>query len=159
MKLCKPYPFWRRRANSANSPKQWGQALTEFALIAPLAFLLLAGAVTGGQLMVAAINLTQAARAGAVMAAQDYTAGTTTTQQTSDAVTAANDEEGGLNTITCTPTGSVPASCVSVTNTSESSSSAPEEVKVQIWQTVSPFIPLVSGISIGSSATAPAVAP
>lgn len=133
--------------------------MTEFALVAPLAFLLLAGAATGGQLMVAAINLTQAARAGAVTAAQDYQTGTTPNQETQDAWNSANDELGGSNSISCTSGGGAsPLPCVTTNNTAESDTSAPEEVQVKLWQTVTPLIPLLSGITISSSATAPGIA-
>lgn len=52
-----------------------GQAILEFALVLPVALLLLTVVSVGGQLVLTSINLTQAARAGAIAAQQAEVSG------------------------------------------------------------------------------------
>ena len=136
-----------------------GQALVEFALVLPVAMLLLALAATGGQMLMTDISLTQAARAAAIAAAQDYAANDPVANQTTDARTAANDELGGAGSLTCAGTG-VPAGCVQVTDLVAGSDPKMENnvinlVKVKVWQTIDPFVPLLNGITIEAEAVAP----
>ncbi len=76
-----------------------GTALVELALVIPLVMLLLGAAFNGWNGMQESIRLTSAARAGAIVAANDLTASSshpamTQSQALADATTAINAEEG-----------------------------------------------------------------
>ncbi len=133
-----------------------GQSLTEFALVLPIALLLLALAATGGQMLVTSIDLTQAARSGAVAAAADYGAGDTIVQQTNDARTAAYDEQGGAGSITCKSSGKVPVGCVSVADTPGADYPGQNLAVVTVWKTLDLYVPLFPNITVSGTATAAA---
>ena len=130
--------------------------MTEFALVLPIALLLLAVAATGGQMLVTAIDLTQAARSGAVAAAADYGAGDTIVQQTNDARTAAYDEQGGAGSITCKPSAKVPVGCVSVADTAGTDYPGQDLAVVTVWRTLDLYVPLFPDITVSGTATAAA---
>ena len=130
--------------------------MTEFALVLPIALLLLAVAATGGQMLVTAIDLTQAARSGAVAAAADYGAGDTLVQQTNDARTAAYDEQGGAGSITCKPSAKVPVGCVSVADTAGTDYPGQNLAVVTVWRTLDLYVPLFPDITVSGTATAAA---
>lgn len=141
--------------------KSRGQALVEFALVMPILLLLLAVVATGGQMLASDISLTQAARAGAVAAAEDASATPKDpiSVQTTDARTAANNEQGGANVITCSGSG-VPSGCVTVTDLSAPGPGLENNTvslaKCQIWDTIQTFVPLFgNNITIEAEATAP----
>lgn len=141
------------RLGKRSRPRSRGQAITEFALVLPIAILLLAVAATGGQMLVTAIGLTQAARAGAIAAASDYGAGDSVAQQTTDARTATYDEQGGAGSITCKAGGGIPVGCVSVTDTNGTDFPIQQLAVVKVWETIDPFIPLFPGITVTGTAT------
>jgi len=142
-----------------------GQALTEFALVLPVAVLLLALAATGGQMLVTDINITQAARAGAVAAQYQYNNSNTTPGSppattpctvTSPEIcfaTVAAEQELGVSSISCKASGSVPAGCVQIALTQDSVSGE-QMVQVTVWDTIQPYIPIFPGATIKASATA-----
>jgi Flp pilus assembly protein TadG len=143
--------------------------LTEFAVVLPVAILLLALAATGGQMLVTDINITQAARAGAVAAQYQYnqsntttgtppattpcTSGTTLSPEICFATVAA-EQELGVTSIPCKVTGSVPSGCLQVTFTQDSVSGQPM-TQVTVWDTIQPYIPIFPGVTIKANATAP----
>ncbi len=103
-------------------------------------------------MLVAGIDLTQAARAGAVAAQAAYDGGTYPAELP-DAITAAQ-QEMGVTSLTCTSGGGVPASCAQVTNSTDPSSGQ-SLVKVNLWETIDPFVPLFAhGLTIKVEATA-----
>lgn len=138
-----------------------GQSLVEFALILPVAVLLLGLIATGGQMIITAINVTQAARAAAVAAASDYAKDPSdVSTQTTDASTAANDEEGGASSIKCSgggvPTGVSPQ-CVAVTDIAAGTGGLENDqvdlVQVKVYQSITPFIPIFPSLAVSSEAT------
>jgi len=122
----------------------------------PVAVLLLALAATGGQMLITAINLTQAARAGAVAAQAGYTANDPISgdpSQTGDALQAAT-QELGVASISCRAGGGVPSGCVLVSN-GTGSTSGEALVTVTLWQTVNTFVPVFGNpITVSATATA-----
>ncbi len=128
-----------------------GQAITEFALVFPIAVLILAVASTGGQMLIAAIDLTQAARAATVTVVYDVGQGDVTqTQEEQDGIDKANAELG--QTITCSGGGS-PSNCIAITSNTIGPDSGTPLVQVTLWQSITPFIPLIPSITISSQAT------
>jgi Flp pilus assembly protein TadG len=148
---------WRR---SRTILFQRGQSITEFALVLPVAVIILALAASGGEMLMTDISLTQAARAGAIAAAQDAAATPPDpiSVQTTDARTAANDEQGGPGSIQCSGAG-VPSQCVQVSDLSAPGvgleNSVVSLVKVQVWETITPFVPIFGSFTIQAEATAP----
>jgi Flp pilus assembly protein TadG len=132
--------------------------MVEFALILPVALLLVALISTAGQMIITGIEVTQAARAAAVTAAADDAQGTGVVTQTTDAAQSANDEEGGAGSIHCSGTG-VPTGCVEVTDLPAGSATLENSevnlVQVNVWQKIDPFIPLLPPLNVSSEATAP----
>ncbi len=125
----------------------------------PVAVLILALAATGGEMLMTDISLTQAARAGAIAAAQDAAATPPDpiSTQTTDARTAANNEQGGAGSIQCSG-GGVPG-CVKVVDMTAPGPGLENDVvslvKVQVWETVTPYVPIFGSITIQAEATAP----
>jgi len=107
-------------------------------------------------MLMTAIDLTQAARAGAIAAASDYGAGQTLTQQTRDARTAIYDEQGGAGSISCKPRGAIPTGCVSVQDTPGVHYPGQQLAVVTVWEAIDPFVPFFSGITVSGTATAAA---
>ncbi|MHB1575937.1 MAG: TadE/TadG family type IV pilus assembly protein [Candidatus Dormibacteria bacterium] len=151
-----PSPSWGRIRPRWRQP---GQAITEFAVVLPVAVVILALAATGGEMVMTDIGLTQAARAGAIAAAHDAAATPPDSigVQTTDARTAANNEQGGVGSIQCS--GAVPSGCVSVVDMK--AGVAPLEnrvvslVQVRVWETIMPFVPIFGNVTIQAEATAP----
>jgi len=109
-------------------------------------------------MLIAAINVTQAARAAAVTAAQDATKLAPLATQQYDAAVSANNEEGGAGSIHCAGAG-IPSDCVSVADLTPGSTGVENTqinlAQVTVWQSVQPFIPLLPSLSVNSEATAP----
>ncbi len=124
----------------------------------PVAVIILALAATGGQMLMTDISLTQAARAGAVAAAQSYSNGSSATVQTTQATIAAQDEQGGAGSIQCSgaPT---PGQCVTATDLPAPypglQNNVVNLVQVKVWQTISPLVPVFGGVTIEAKAVAP----
>ncbi|MGC1185708.1 MAG: TadE family protein [Candidatus Dormiibacterota bacterium] len=142
---------WSPRLAPRGTRWRRGQAITEFALIFPIAVLILAVASTGGQMLISAIDLTQAARAATVTVVYDVGQGDVPqTQQEQDGIDKANAELG--QTITCSGSGA-PSKCIAITSNTTGQDSGTPLVQVTLWQSITPFIPLIPSITISSQAT------
>lgn len=125
-------------------------------MILPLALLLFGVAFTGWQGMQTSIRLTTAARAGAILAAQDLQTGTGNAWN--DATLAINQEEGVTNVYQ----NSSPSADNYVNMTPETLNAAGQTisvVKISIIHAVVPIVPAVWKLSVTSSATARYVVP
>ncbi|MHB8393612.1 MAG: TadE family protein [Candidatus Dormibacteria bacterium] len=132
---------------------QRGQSITEFALVLPVAILVLALAATGGQMLMAGIDLTQAARAGAVAAQASYNGHVTGSGETY-AACAATLQEMGVSASTCPAAGGTPPIQVAVTNTPDSATGVPT-ITVTATQQIDAFLPIFgSGLTVKVAATA-----
>ncbi len=119
----------------------------------PVAILVLALAATGGQMLMAGIDLTQAARAGAVAAQASYNGHVTGTGETYAACTATL-QEMGMSASTCSSGGGTPPIQVAVTNTPNSTTSVPA-ITVTASQQIDAFLPIFgSGLTVKVAATA-----
>ncbi len=116
-----------------------GQAMVEFALVLPIAVVILALVATGGQMLMAAIDLTQAARAGAQAVQGDLQQGDPTGQQVVDARHAAEGELG-VGSLSCGGRGAS-GQCVTVT-TPGSSGPGQTLATVTVWRSVDSFLPV-----------------
>ncbi len=116
-----------------------GQALVEFALVLPVAVVILALVATGGQMLMAAIDLTQAARAGAQAVQGDLQQGDPPSQQLADARTAVKGELG-VSSLTCGGKGAS-GQCVTVT-TPGTSGPGQTLATVIVWRSVDSFLPV-----------------
>lgn len=128
-----------------------GQATVEFALVLPVAVAILALVATGGQMLVSAIDLTQAARAGAQAVQGDLQQGDSTAQQLSDARTAIA-QELGVSSLSCGGRGTA-GKCVTLTNPG---TSGPGQTlaTVTVWRSVDTFIPVFGSVmTVSASAT------
>ncbi len=125
----------------------------------PVAVVILAVAATGGEMVMTDIGLTQAARAGAIAAAHDAAATPpdSVSVQTTDARTAANNEQGGPGSIQCS--GGGPSGCVQVVDMPAPGPGLENRVvslvQVRVWETVIPFVPIFGNVTIQAEATAP----
>ncbi len=134
--------------------------MVEFALVLPIAVMILALAATGGQMLMTDISLTQAARAGANSAAQAYgnSPPASITVQTTDATVAAQDEQGGAGSIQCSGA-PAPGQCVQVTDLPAPypglQNNVVNLVQVKVWETISPLVPIFGGVTIEAEAVAP----
>ncbi|MGA9776140.1 MAG: TadE family protein [Candidatus Dormiibacterota bacterium] len=143
-----------RRSVPGGSRRTRGQAVVEFALVLPVAVIILALAATGGQMLMAAIDITQAARAGASAAQGDYKQGDSPATQLADARTSAQ-QELGVGSIRCQSGGSVPVGCVSVSPPTISSTSGETLITVRVWETVDTFVPILGpAMTVSGTATA-----
>ncbi|HEY5026035.1 MAG TPA: TadE/TadG family type IV pilus assembly protein [Acidimicrobiales bacterium] len=137
-----------------------GSAIVELALVIPLVVLLLGAAFNGWNGMQQTIRLTSAARAGAIVAANDLTTtsshpATTQDQALADATTAINAEEGATNVYQ-----SIDSSAnnyVSVALTPNETISGPVAISV-VTITIShasvSFVPFVGSFPVTTHATA-----
>ena len=129
-----------------------GQAMVEFVVLLPLVVLLFGVAFTGWQGMQTSIRLTTAARAGAIVAANDLKSGGNALD---DATLAVNQEEGVTNVYQDTSPSSDNYVSMSVTtDTLGSAGLTIDVVKISIAHTVLPLVPGVWKLSVTSSATA-----
>lgn len=104
-------------------------------------------------MLMAAIDITQAARAAATAAQGDYKQGDSQTTQLTDARNAAQ-QELGVNPIKCASGGSVPVKCVAVAG-ANTVASGETLVKVTVWETVNTFVPILGpAMTVSASATA-----
>lgn len=127
--------------------------MVEFVVILPLALLLFGVAFTGWQGMQTSIRLTTAARAGAILAAQDLQTGSGNAWN--DATLAVNQEEGVTNVYQNSSPGA--DNYVNMSVTPETLSAAGltiNVVKISITHAVVPVVPAVWKLSVTSSATA-----
>ncbi|MHB8573000.1 MAG: TadE/TadG family type IV pilus assembly protein [Candidatus Dormibacteria bacterium] len=139
-----------RWSSCATRCRTSGLAAVEMALLLPVLLALVSAAIVAGQLITTNIGLASAARAGAAAAALDVQSGNIATEA-ADAANAARQEEGG--TLNCQAGGSVPASCVSLTTTTGSSSGIQIEVVV-VYGTVTPYLTGVAPITVQANAAA-----
>ncbi|HVB53463.1 MAG TPA: TadE family protein [Candidatus Acidoferrales bacterium] len=125
--------------------------MTEFALVLPIAVLILGLAATGGQMLVSAIDLTQAARAAVIQDQADYN-GNNPAAQLGDAQTAAA-AEMGIHSLACNANGSsIPLGCAAVVDYPDPKSGQ-HLVEVRLWQSITPFIPIIPSITVSAQAT------
>ena len=136
-----------------------GQALVEFALIAPLVFLLAVNAVNFGGFIFAWITVANAARAGAqymVMSSASpgkpspATSGQVTTLVTNDVTSLLN--KSRIVVATCTNATASSNGCTTLTDPEAPTYTL---ATVDVTYTYNPFIPLFSFPSLGISATLP----
>ncbi len=116
-----------------------GQAMVEFALVLPIAVVILALVATGGQMLMAAIDLTQAARAGAQAVQGDLQQGDPASQQLADARSAVEGELG-VTSLNCGGKGAS-GQCVTVT-TPATSGPGQTLATVTVWRSVDSFLPV-----------------
>jgi Flp pilus assembly protein TadG len=136
-----------------------GTALVELALVLPLVILLLGAAFNGWNGMQSTIRLTSAARAGAIVAANDLTSNsthpaTTTNQALVDATNSINQEEGTTNLYQSTD-----ASANNYVSMSESTQNIATGVTMSVVTvTIShasvSFVPFVGSFPVTTHATA-----
>jgi Flp pilus assembly protein TadG len=126
-----------------------GQALVEMSLLLPLLLVLATAAIDGGQLMMASVAMTNAAAAGARVAANDFAHGDAFSQITADAVQAARSEGASL---VCSGV-ALPAGCVGV-HASVTPDGTPDEV-VTVYDTPALIIPIGSLTLSAQGAAAP----
>jgi len=127
--------------------------MVEFVVILPLVVLLFGVAFTGWQGMQSSIRLTTAARAAAIVAANDLQ--TAKGNALDDATLAVNQEEGVTNVYQ--DTSSTADNYVSMSVSADTLSSAGltiDVVKISVAHTVLPLVPGVWKLSVTSSATA-----
>ncbi|HEY6537555.1 MAG TPA: TadE family protein [Candidatus Dormibacteraeota bacterium] len=139
----------RSRRPSRRARSERGQAITEFALVFPIAVVILALCATGGQMLVAAIDLTQAARAATVTVVSDVSNNDNQTTEEQDGLDSANGELG--QNIQCTGQGDE-GRCIAIATPTGGDSGQPL-VQVTLWQSITPFVPLFPNITISSQAT------
>ncbi len=145
------------------------QSLVEFALVLPVALLLVGLAATGGQLLVADINITQAARAAVTAAQYQYnnnnfvvgsapatlpcSSGTPPSPEVCFATSAA-EQELGVSSLTCHSGGAVPTGCLSLTQTEDGYyGSGDVLLQVAVWQSITPFLPLFPNVTVKAIAS------
>ena len=145
--------FRRRGFAPLRRRSETGQALVEFVVILPLMVLLLGGGFTAWEGMQRSIRLTTAARAGAIVAANDLQSGTGNAW--SDATLAVNQEEGVTNVYQNTSSSAADyVNMAQSTDTLDGTGLTIHVVTITITHTV---IPLVSGVwkvPVSASATA-----
>jgi Flp pilus assembly protein TadG len=133
-----------------------GTALVELALVIPLVILLLGAAFNGWNAMQMSIRLTSAARAGAIVAANDLTSNPGATDQAAtDAAAAINAEEGTTNVYQSTD--SAANNYVSITpdpNVTISGQIQISVVTVTVSHSSSSFVPFVGSFPVTTHATA-----
>lgn len=123
----------------------------EFALVLPVAVVILALIATGGQMLASAIDLTQAARAGAQAVQGDLRQGDSPTRQLSDAQTAI-EQELGISSLSCGGRGSG-GNCVTVT-TPGTSGPGQTLATVTVWRSVDTFVPVFGSVmTVSATAT------
>jgi len=136
-----------------------GTALVELALVLPLVILLLGVAFNGWNGMQSAIRLTSAARAGAIVAANDLTSSsshpaTTMNQAVIDATSSINQEEGTTSIYQ-----SIDSSANNYVSLSESTQNISSAVTISVVTvTIShasvSLVPFVGSIPVTTHATA-----
>jgi Flp pilus assembly protein TadG len=145
-----------RRHRRSRGPRkdQRGQSMVEFALVFPLFMTILAVGIVASQFLSSVIGLNGAARAGAIAAANDIHAGTSYTQELTDATNAVSAEEGCTSCYTgVTDSTTCPANCVWITHDSGAQLGRSIET-VHILHKVVPWVGLVKGISVQAQAGA-----
>jgi Flp pilus assembly protein TadG len=127
--------------------------MVEFVVILPLVLLLFGVAFTGWQGMQTSIRMTTAARAGALVAANDLQTGKGNAWD--DATLAVNQEEGVTNVYQDTSSAADNYVNMSVTtDTLNAAGLTIDVVQISITHTVLPLVPGVWKLSVTSSATA-----
>jgi Flp pilus assembly protein TadG len=127
-----------------------GQALVEMALVLPVMALLLGVAYTASDAMHSTIGLTSAARAGAIVAANDLRNSMSSTQALTDATSTVNAEE---NVNIYQSGGGCTDNCVTLAQPTGGSSSI-NLVQITITHSVTSALPLLSGIKVSTQAAA-----
>jgi Flp pilus assembly protein TadG len=132
-----------------------GTALVELALVIPLVMLLLGAAFNGWNGMQESIRLTSAARAGAIVAANDLTTKPgAVAQAATDATTAINSEEGTPGLYQSGNSGANNYVSVSTQSDTISSNITINVVTVTISHASVSFVPFVGSFPVSTHATA-----
>lgn len=113
--------------------------MVEFALVLPVAVVILALIATGGQMLMGSIDLTQAARAGAQAVQGDLQQGKSASQQLQDARTAVEGELG-VASLSCGGRGAQ-GKCVTVA-TPANPGPGQTLATVTVWRSVDSFLPV-----------------
>ncbi len=131
-----------------------GTALVELALVLPLVILLLGVAFNGWNGMQQSIRLTSAARAGALVAANDLSSNPSQKQADDDATTAINAEEG-TNVYQDIDSGANDyVSLSTAPNITISGNVTISTVTITVSHSSNSFVPFVGGIPVTTHATA-----
>jgi Flp pilus assembly protein TadG len=152
-----------RRASTARACACGGQALVELALALTVLLVLLGGTYTGWAAMHQSVQLTSAARAGAIVAANDLQGhpAMPSCQVLTDATAAVNAEQGASSTYR--PSGSgcsgtCGSDCVTLSTTtgplSASAGITEDLVTITVTGGIAAQIPVVPGIRVSGAATA-----
>jgi Flp pilus assembly protein TadG len=132
-----------------------GQAIVEFVLALPLVALLLGVAFNGWNSMDLSVQLTSAARAGAIQAANDLGNSTSSQQAWNDATAAVNAEQGQTTLYQNTdPSAGNYVDMTTNPNETTTAGTVMKTVKITITTTPVALVPFVRSLSITSSATA-----
>jgi len=149
-----------RASRGGRCHDETGTALVELALVIPLVILLLGIAFNGWNGMQESIRLTSAARAGAIVAANDLTSTSshpamTQDQALADATTAINAEEGDTNVYQSTDSGANNyVSIILTPNETISGQVAISVVTITISHASVSFVPFVGSFPVTTHATA-----
>jgi Flp pilus assembly protein TadG len=145
---------WRRHDET-------GTAIVELALVVPLVILLLGIAFNGWNAMQSSIRLTSAARAGAIVAANDLTNSSThpslsTGVALTDATNAINNEEGSTNPAIYQSSDSSANDYVSLSESTQTVSGgiSMSVVTITISHSSVSFVPFVGSFPVTTHATA-----
>jgi len=141
-------PDGRRRRRD-----ETGQALVEFALVIPVIVLLMGTAFNGWNAMQLSLRLTSAARAGAIVAANDLAANAAQVGPALTAATAAVNQEEATNVYQSCTSGN---DCVSLAQTTQTTPSGAtiNVVTITIAQGSVPLVPFLGNIAVTAHATA-----
>jgi len=143
-----------RTRHARRAHDESGQAIIEFVLVLPVVALLLGVAFNGWNSMDLSVQLTSAARAGAIQAANDLGGGETQQQAWNDATAAVNAEQG--QTTLYQNTDPSAGDYVNMTTQSETTTDGTtmQTVKVVVTTTPVALVPFVHSLSVTASATA-----
>ena len=137
------------------SKGQRGQSITEFALLAPLVFFILALIFTGSQYLNAVVGLNGAARAGAIVVSNGRAAGPMTQSSVNTAATLAVNREQGCN---CFVAVADQASCAAGANcvwTEVLKAPSGTDIEtVHVSYTVSSYLGFISSFAVSAQAGA-----
>ena len=138
-----------------------GTALVELALVVPIVILLMGVAFNGWNAMQSSIRLTSAARAGAIVAANDLTNSSThpalsTSVALADATNAINSEEGSTNPALYQSADSSANNYVSLSQSTQTISGwiSVSVVTISISHSSLSFVPFVGSFPVTTHATA-----
>jgi Flp pilus assembly protein TadG len=150
-----------RRLGQRRHRDETGTALVELALVVPLVILLMGIAFNGWNAMQSSIRLTSAARAGAIVAANDLTSSSTHAPLTAsaaltDATNAINNEEGSTNPAVYQSANSSANNYVSLSQSTQTVSGgiSVSVVTITVSHSSLSFVPFVGSFPVTTHATA-----